>query len=304
MIATLACISERGAQLIFATSTPLTVGFPARIAAAWKRIPYVFEVRDLWPEDLLAAGRLKPGMLYRFWELLETFSYKKAKRILLVSKGFHDRLLERGFAPERLKTVLLGADGRLFENLEPDHDYIKRNGLEGKTIAVYTGSYGNANGLDQVLDAADLLRDRSDIALVMIGDGKERANLEAVKQAKSLDNVYLLPFVKKYELPNILAACDIGLMILKQIVRPRWVTPNKLFDYFFTGMPTIVNFPGTTADLVVAEDLGVASEPGDAEDLARWIRHYADHPAEREAVGRRARETAHSRAPHRPRSRG
>ncbi|MCB9849367.1 MAG: glycosyltransferase family 4 protein [Phycisphaerales bacterium] len=292
MIAFLATLFERGIDIIFATSTPLTVGIPARLASACKRVPYVFEVRDLWPEDLLAAGRLKPGLMYRCWEWLEAFSYKRAKRILLVSKGFHDRLLERGFAPPQLKTVLLGADGGLFKSLTPDVDYIRRNGLEGKTIAVYTGSYGNANGLFQVLDAAEHLRDRDDIALVMIGDGKEREELTAIKTEKKLDNVHLLPFVQKFELPNILAACHIGLMILKQITRPRWVTPNKLFDYMFAGLPTIVNFPGTTAELVETEGVGVASEPGDAADLAAKIRYYADHPEERKRVGAHARETA------------
>jgi glycosyltransferase involved in cell wall biosynthesis len=292
LLATLVTVKERGADVIFATSTPLTVGIPARIAAALKRIPYVFEVRDLWPEDLLAAGRLRPGFVYRRWENLEAFSYKRAKRILLVSQGFHDRLLERGMPPDRLKTILLGADGRLFDDLRPDTDYLARHGLAGKTIAVYTGSYGNANGLFQVLDAAAHLRDREDIALVLIGDGKERAELEARKQREGLNNVHLLPFVKKYELPNILAACHLGLMILKQISRPRWVTPNKLFDYIFTGLPTIVNFPGTTAELVEREGVGVAAVPGDARDLADKIRYYADHPEERAAIGARARAVA------------
>ncbi len=292
LLATLAVARERNADLVFGTSTPLTVGIPTRIAAAWRRIPYVFEVRDLWPEDLLASGHLKPGFIYRCWEWLEAFAYKRARRILLVSQGFHDRLLERGFAPERLRTVLLGADSSLFEKLEPNHDYIARHGLADKTIAVYTGSYGNENGLFQVLEAAEYLRDRPDIALVLIGDGRERSNLERLKKDKDLNNVHLLPFVKKHELPNILAACHIGLMILKQIPRPRWVTPNKLFDYMFTGMPTIVNFPGTTAELVEAEGAGVASTPGDPQDLANKIRHYADNVEERVRVGTHARQNA------------
>jgi len=292
LLATLVCLRERGADVIFATSTPLTVGIPARISAALKRIPYIFEVRDLWPEDILAAGRVKPGLVYRSWAALESFCYAKARRIVLVSKGFHDRLLERGFAPERLRTILLGADGNLFRDVQPDTAYIARNGLTGKTIAVYTGSYGNANGLFQVMEAALLLRDRDDIALVMIGDGRERPALEAMKAQHNLANVFLMPFVKKYELPGILAACHIGLMILKQASRPRWVTPNKLFDYMFTGMPTIVNFAGTTAELVEADGVGVASEPGNAQDLADKIRYFADHPEVRATMGARARKVA------------
>jgi glycosyltransferase involved in cell wall biosynthesis len=101
--------------------------------------------------------------------------------------------------------------------------------------------------------------------------------------------------VKKYELPNILAACHIGLMILKQVSRPRWVTPNKLFDYLFSGLPTIVNFPGTTAELVEADGVGVASIPGDARDLADNVRYYADRPNERAAIGAHARKVAYTK---------
>jgi glycosyltransferase involved in cell wall biosynthesis len=291
-LASIACLLERGVQLVFATSTPLTVGIPGRLAAAIKRVPYIFEVRDLWPEDILAAGRIKPGLQYKLWEWLELFCYRKAKKILLVSKGFHDRLLERGFEPERLQTILLGADGTLFKDVQPDHEYINQNGLAGKVVAVYTGAHGDANGLPQLLDTAERLRDRQDIAIVMIGEGKMREGLKAAAAERGLTNVHLLQSVPKLKLPGILTACHIGLMILKQITRPRWVTPNKIFDYMFAGLPSIVNFPGTTAELVEADGTGLASTPGSADDLAAKIRYWADHPDERAAVGRRAREVA------------
>ncbi len=291
-LATIACIRERGIEIVFATSTPLTVGIPGRIGAAIRRIPYVFEVRDLWPEDLLAAGRMKPGLIYKTWEWLESFCYAKAKKIILVSKGFHDRMLERGFAPDRLKTVLLGADGNLFKDVKPDFQYIKEQGLEGKTIAIFTGAHGDANGLFQLIEAAEYLRDRNDIAIVMIGQGKMKESLKEAVKEKQLENVYLLDPVSKTKLSGILAASHIGLMILKQIVRPRWVTPNKLFDYMFTGIPTLVNFPGTTAELVEADGVGMATTPGDAQDLAQRIKYYADNPEERRRVGEAAKKVA------------
>lgn len=290
LLALLAVVRERGIDLVFATSTPLTVGIPGRIGAALKRVPYIFEVRDLWPEDLVDAGRIKPGMQLKFWEWLERFSYAKARKILLVSKGFHDRLLERGFAPERLETLVLGADSSLYQNVQPDTAFMQEQGLAGKTVAIYAGAHGDANGLDQVLDAAALLKHRSDIAIAFIGQGKMREKLMARAKLEGLTNVHFLEPVPKHKLPGVLAACHMGLMILKQITRPRWVTPNKIFDYMFTGLPSIVNFAGTTAELVVADGAGVASKPGDAQDLARCIAHWADHPEERAAIGRRARE--------------
>lgn len=295
LVALLVTVLERGADLIFATSTPLTVGIPGRIGAAFKRIPYVFEVRDLWPEDLLDAGRLGPGLQYKVWEWIEQFSYAKAKKILLVSKGFHDRLLERGMAPDRLQTIVLGADGSLFRDVVPNREFFEQRGLQDKKIAIYTGAHGDANGLPQILDAAALLIDRPDIAFVLMGEGKMKEALKADVAARGLSNVHLLDPVPKRELPGILAACDMGLMILKQISRPRWVTPNKIFDYMFTGIPSIVNFAGTTAEMVEADGAGFASKPGDAEDLAAKIRRLADNPDERAAIGKHAREVAYAK---------
>lgn len=290
MLALLACLRERRLDLVFATSTPLTVGIPGRIGAALKGVPYVFEVRDLWPEDLLDAGRIKPGLQFKVWEWLELFSYKKAKKILLVSKGFEDRLIERGFDPARLQTIVLGADGSLYRDVQPDHEYFRAKGLDGKIIAIYMGAHGDANGLFQVVDAAELLRDRDDIAIVFIGDGKMKQELKDEAARRGLTNLHLLDPVPKRQVPAILAACHIGLMILKQISRPRWVTPNKIFDYMFTGLPSIVNFAGTTADIVEADGAGYAAKPGDARDLADKIRFLADHPEERKAIGQRARD--------------
>lgn len=295
MLALWVCLREKRPDLVFATSTPLTVGIPGRIGAALKRVPYVFEVRDLWPEDLLDAGRIKPGLQYWLWERLEKFCYAKAKKILLVSQGFHNRLLERGFDAARLQTILLGADGSLFESAQPDHAFMEQQGLGGKTIAIYTGAHGDANGLFQLLDAAERLKSRPDIAIVLMGEGKMKEALRTAARERGLTNVYLIDPVPKHRLPGVLRAAHIGLMILKQIMRPRWVTPNKIFDYMFAGLPSIVNFAGTTADMIETDGAGVASNPGDADDLAAKIRHWADHPAEREAVGRRAREIAFAR---------
>jgi glycosyltransferase involved in cell wall biosynthesis len=288
-LATLAVVFERGIDVIFGTSTPLTVGLPTRIGAALKRVPYVFEVRDLWPEDLVAAGRLKEGPQLRFWEWLERFSYARAKKILLVSQGFHDRLLERGFEASRLETLLLGADSELFADLEPNRAFLDAHGLGDKFVAVYTGAHGDANGLFALIEAAELLKDREDIAIVLIGDGGTRADLIAAVGQAGLTNVHLLPPMPKVELAPVLVACDVGLLILKPIVRPRWVTPNKLFDYLFAGLPILVNFAGTTADLVEQEQVGAAVTPNSAVALAAQLRSWADEPDVARAIGARGR---------------
>ena len=287
-LATAACAREKSPDLLFATSTPLTVGIPGRIGAMLKGCAYVFEVRDLWPEDMVASGNL-PRWAAPPWQLLELFSYRTASRILVVSEGFRKRLMERGFSGERVQTVLLGADAAAYAHLEPNEQFLADLGLDDKTVAIYAGAHGDENGLHQILDAAEHLLHREDIAFLMLGQGKIKPALLSAVRERGLKNVHMVDPVPKSELPQILAAADIGLMILRQISRPRWVTPNKLFDYMFAGLPIIVNFAGTTAELVEAEGVGVATQPGSSQALAKQVEFWADHPKERRSIGRSAR---------------
>ncbi|HUS46768.1 MAG TPA: glycosyltransferase family 4 protein, partial [Phycisphaerae bacterium] len=164
ILATFAACWVRRPDLVFATSLPLTVGIPGYIAARRHRVPFLFEVRDICPEGDVICGYLRKGSLVeRLLALLEWFCYLKAERIFLVSPGFEKRLIERGYDGRIMHTILLGADGDLFTDLAGDGEFRKKHGLEGKTVAVYTGAHGTANGLYYVLDAAEKLKDRDDI---------------------------------------------------------------------------------------------------------------------------------------------
>ena len=281
-------------DVVFATHTPLTVGIPGYIAARIRRVPFIFEVRDLWPESDLISGNLKPGPLASAIEALEVFLYAKADKILLVSPGFEKRLLERGYPAAKLRSILLGADGDIFRELVPNEVFRREQDLEGKTVAVYTGVHGRANGLNYIVDAAALLRDREDIVFLLVGNGPEKLGLMRRAEEMGLENMRFVDFVPKTELPGILAVCDIGLMILMN-VGERPVTPNKIFDYMFTGLPSIVNFPGPTAEMVLGDGTGVYADPSRPEELAERVVHWADHADEARAVGKRARETAYAK---------
>lgn len=292
-LALIAALKVKKAELVFATSTPLTVGIPGRLAAKIKKVPFIFEVRDLWPESFVQSGWLTEKDLYvRLMARLEAYCYKHAQKILLVSKAFETRLIERGLDPKRLKTVLLGADGNLFRNPEPDKEFLKQYGLEGKTIAIFTGAHGKANGLDYVVDAAKYTTDRSDIAYVMIGLGSEKERLKQRALDEGLANVVFAEPVPKKRLVGVLAACHIGLMILKYIEGGRPVTPNKIFDYMFIGIPSIVNFEGPTIDLVRADNSGLYADGTKPQELAEQVVKLADNPAMREEMGANAQKAA------------
>ncbi|MBN2562305.1 MAG: glycosyltransferase family 4 protein [Phycisphaerae bacterium] len=293
-LASIAAMLVREPDVVFATHTPLTVGIPGFVAARAQRVPFIFEVRDLWPESDIISGNLKENWFTRCVEALEVFLYAKADKILLVSPGFEKRLLERGYPRAKLRTVLLGADGDIFTELRPNVEFRSEYGLEGKKVAVYTGVHGRANGLDYVLDAAERLKDRQDVAFVLVGDGMEKPRLVRRAEEMGLTNVRFVDYVPKTELPGILAVCDIGLMILAN-VGERPVTPNKIFDYMFVGLPSIVNFAGPTIDMVRADGTGTYADPARPEDLAERVVYWAEHPDEAKAVGVRAREVAYAK---------
>lgn len=292
LMASVAVACVRDVDVVFATHTPLTVGIPGYIGARLKRAGFVFEVRDLWPESDVISGNIREGsLLARALSLLERFCYAKADRITLVSPGFEKRLLERGYPQWKLKTVLLGADGDLFRKLTPDETFRSRYGLEGKTLAVYTGVHGRANGLDYVIDAAQILGEREDIGIVLVGDGAEKPRLQQRVTKMGLTNVTFVDYMPKTELTRLLPVFDIGLMILAN-VGERPVTPNKIFDYMFSGLPSVVNFPGPTLEMVKRDGTGVFADPTKPEELAEKIRYWADHRDEAGDIGTRAREAA------------
>jgi len=295
-LATFAALMVGKPDLIFATHTPLTVGIPGYIASRIRNVPFVFEVRDIWPEGWITIGlATEKSVSIRMMAVLESFLYKHAAKILLVSKGFEDRLIERGYPQEKLGTILLGADGDLFRRLNPNEEFRRRYDLENKTVAVYTGAHGWGNGLDYILDAADCLRSRDNIVFMMIGEGREKPRLKQRAEEMKLSNVRFIDSVSKTELPSILAVCNIGLMLLRNVGRKRLVTPNKIFDYMFTGLPTIVNFDGTTIEMVRNDQTGTFADPNKPENLADKVVYWADHPEEAKAIGSRAREIAYAK---------
>ncbi len=292
-LATIAAARIRKPDLIFATSTPLTVGIPGYIVAKLKAVPFIFEVRDIWPESFVRSGWVKGTELsIRLMGMLEVFLYKHAKKILLVSSGFEKRLIERGFPAQKMKTILLGAEGGLFRDVKPDTEFLEQYNLKGKKIAIYTGAHGKANGLDYIVEAAAISKDRSDIAYVMIGEGSEKQRLREEAKARNLTNVVFADVVPKEKLPGILAVCHIGLMILKYIGEGRPVTPNKIFDYMFMGMPALVNFEGPTIDMVREEGCGLLVDPTNPADLAEKVKLLVDNPQLAQELGGKGKTAA------------
>jgi len=275
-------------DLVWGTSPPIFQGATTWALSRLKRVPFLFEVRDLWPAFAVAVGVLRNPLLIRLSEWLERFLYRQAQVVVVNSPGFITHVQRRG--ARRVELVPNGADLAMFD---PDADgaaFRKAHGLEGQFIALYAGAHGLSNDLHVLLEAAAQLRERKDITVVFLGDGKEKPALQQRAQELSLNNVRFLDPIPKTEMPDALAAADACIAILKPIEMYKTTYPNKVFDYLAAGRPVVNAIDGVIRAVVDQAGAGISVPPGDAAALAQAIRRLADEaPAARREMGRRGR---------------
>lgn len=252
------------ADVVFATTTPLTAGIPGIFARWLRRRPFVFEVRDLWPELPKAMGVITNPVVLWLMSVLEWASYRSADRLIGLSPGIVEGIAARGVDRSRLAMVPNGCDLELFDANEkawrPD------NVRKEQLLAIFTGTHGNANGLGAVLDAALVLKERGrdDIRIALIGDGRDKPHLQRRARDHNLENLLFLDPVPKTRLAGLMAGADIGLQVLRNVPAFYYGTsPNKFFDYIAAGLPVLNNYPGWLAGLIDEHDCGFAVPPDD-----------------------------------------
>jgi len=257
------------------------------------RRPFVFEVRDLWPELPREMGVIKNPVVLWGMSVLEWLAYNCANACIGLSPGIVAGIRRRCSRKKRVTMIPNGSDLHVFRartrNASSDRPTLK---------AVFTGAHGMANGLDAVLDAAAILRkrNRSDIELLFIGDGIRKPELVARAQRETLDNCRFLDPVPKTTLTQMMADADVGLMILADVPAFYYGTsPNKFFDYISTGLPVVNNYPGWLADLINEHNCGIAVPPEDPDAFADALVKLAEDAELQEKMGRNARRLAEQR---------
>lgn len=277
-------------DLVWATSPPLQQVVAAWAVARMRRVPWVFEVRDLWPEFAIAVGVLRNRLwiaIARWWE---AFLYRQADRLIVNSPGFIAHLVGRGAEPARIVSIPNGVDPAMFDPRADGGDFRRRHGLEGKFVALYAGAHGLSNDLTMLVQAAERLADEPQIAVVLVGDGREKPGLMAQAEQRRLVNMHFLPSQPKAAMGAVLAAADCGVAILKAIPAYRTTYPNKVFDYMAAGRPVVLAIDGPVREVVETARAGVAVPPGDAAALAQAIRHLARNRDEAREMGRNGRK--------------
>jgi glycosyltransferase involved in cell wall biosynthesis len=284
------------ADVIFATSTPLTAGIPGIVARWLKGSRFVFEVRDLWPELPREMGVIRNPLVLAMLSVLEWASYRSAHRLIGLSPGIVQGIERRGVRPEHIAMVPNGCDLDLFAS--PAERWRPEGVGEDQLLAVFSGTHGNANGLGAVLDAGAVLqaRRRDDIRIVLIGTGGEKDRLKARAKAEGIDTVLFLDPVPKTRLNGLLAGADIGLQVLRNVPAFYYGTsPNKFFDYIASGLPVLNNYPGWLAGLITESGCGYAVPPDDPEAFADALIAASENRAALAQMGRRARALAEAR---------
>ncbi len=281
-------------DVLFATTTPLTAGIPG-IFARWIRgKTFVFEVRDLWPELPKAMGVITNPIVLNLMTLLEYVSYKSAHRLIGLSPGICEGIASKGISSEKIIQISNGCDMELFAN-ESQARRPKEINLND-LIFIYSGTHGIANGLDSVLNAVKVLKERgrSGFKIILIGSGREKQRLINIAKSELLDNyiVFMDP-ISKEKLVGLLKASDVGLQILADVPAFYFGTsPNKFFDYLAVGLPVLTNYPGWVADLIELNQCGVSCAPSDAFTFADKIEYLLANKAMLKNMGINARKLA------------
>lgn len=265
-------------DVVLGSSPQLFAALGAWRVARRLGVPFVLEVRDLWPESLGVAERRRGPGYWGLW-LIARFLYRSASRIVVLARGVQRYLERLGVPAERLVYVPNGSDLEAFtERVRQGGDVLR---------LVYAGAHGPANGLDMVVEAAALLRDDRQVKFLLVGDGPAKEALMQQARAERLSNVEFFDPVPKARIPELLSSCDAGLMVLKDVPLFAFgVSPNKLFDYWGAGLPVVCNVPGEVAGWVRDAGGGVQAADATAASLVRAVRTLvAMSPERRNALG-------------------
>lgn len=264
IMATIAALFVRRVDIIVATSPQFFTAVAGWMVGVIKRRPWVFEVRDLWPESIRAVGAMKKSRALDQIERCELFLYRRAAAVVAVTRAFRDNLVARGIPATKIHVVTNGADLSRYKPQEKDTQLIAQLRLDNAFVVGYIGTMGLAHGLDTVLDAARQLAvmpDMKDVRILMLGDGAQKAALKDRAEAQRINNVLFIDSVSKEEVTRYWSILDLSLIHLKNNDLFQTVIPSKLFECMAMGIPIIFGIKGEAAAIVQRHSVGLIIQP-------------------------------------------
>ena len=273
-----AALFVRRVDVVVGTSPQFFTACAAYLTGTLKRVPWIFELRDLWPESIRAVGAMRQPTVLDLLERLELFLYRKATAIISVTHAFRESLIRRGINPAKIHVVTNGVDISRFTPRQKDPDLLERHGLRGKFVAGYIGTHGMSHALDTVLDAARLLRSAPDgdmFRFLLLGDGANKSALVQRALSERLDNVIFVDSVPKDDVVRYWSLLDASVIHLKKTELFTTVIPSKMFECMGMAIPVLHGVQGESAGIIEREDVGIVFEAENANALCAGLRRLA-----------------------------
>lgn len=277
------------ADVVLSTSPQFFNGLAGYFVGKLKKIPWVLEIRDLWPESIVAVGAIKNTAIITMLEWIERFAYRKADRIVPVTDSFKAYMLGKGIDAEKVDVVKNGVDLAQYAPLEGVSVLAEELGVKGKFVVAYFGTHGMAHHLETIFHAAHRLRGSKHIVFLMVGDGAERQALVRMRTEMALDNVMMLDQQPKSRMRELWALSDVSLVLLKKSGLFKTVIPSKIFECLAMAKPIILGVEGESAELLRTAKAGICIEPEQADELAARVLELSHNPEGCRQLGRNGR---------------
>ncbi len=288
-----AAFKAKKVDVIFATSTPLTIGIPAMVLKKIKRAPFVFEVRDQWPEIPIEMGYIKNHILQKMLLKLEEMIYKSAAGIVALSPGMAEGVRSvLGNEKRAMVVAPNSSDVDLFHPEVDSSEIRKEYGWNDKFVILHFGAMGKANGLDFLVNAAEKLKENPEILFVILGDGSERTKIEQMIENNKLENVQLIESKPKSILPKFVSACDVSTVIFADYSILEHNSANKFFDSLSAGKPVLLNYSGWQRKVIEENNAGLGCEQYNLDEYVKKVKQLSSQKEELSEMGKNARKLA------------
>ncbi len=254
------------ADVIIGTSPQFFTTWTAETLSVFKRKPWIFELRDIWPESIRAVGAISgDSKIFKILEKIELRLYKRSTRVISVTESFKQNLISRGIDGDKIKVVRNGANLSRFSKREKDEELVSELGLEGKFVVGYVGTHGMAHKLDFILNSWP--KDDLDLHLILMGDGAEKDKLKDLALKLDLKNITFLDSMPKEKVPDVLSLMDVSLVPLKKSDLFKTVIPSKIFENSAMQIPILLGVEGESQDIINKYGAGLCFEPENKEDF-------------------------------------
>ena len=276
-------------DVVISTSPQFFNGLAGYFVSRIKRSAWVLEIRDIWPESIVAVGAIKNKNIIKILEWLERFAYRKADHIVAVTYAFREYISSLNVEKDKITVIRNGVDLEMFSLRERNEKFANRIGVQNKFVASYVGTHGMAHGLDVIIDTAEICKDDPNIVFLMIGEGAEKQRLVEKKIDKNLDNIIMLDQQPKEEMPNIWSVSDVSLVLLKKKDLFLTVIPSKIFESMAMRKPIILGVRGESQKIIEEAKAGICIEPENSKELAEAIKNLHIHTEEYENYAKSVR---------------